>query len=1774
MIIGIIATKNRSAFLKKALESALNQSVKCDELIVVSDSDEDNFVIDESLCCGKCTFMKNKYEHNYAGNLNSAVDYVVLQSIKNKVSFDSIYLAFLDDDDVWKNNYIEKCKENIVGKPDFVVPSLNYVTANETLSLNVPQSLTCKDFLSKNPHIQGSNTFIKLSTLLKAGCFDEALNSTTDRDFFTRVMMLDPTYKIVADAIVDVDACDSRSRLTNDSIGKKKSLSYFYSKYCALMDDETKKTFFERAQRFTALQEENIKNQLAEYVALPNFDNEREYDGRIVFGFIMSDEKLGRRLIESIRKQNIEETKIIVLANVKTLSNDFKDTLFENDMIVSLDRVREDVTAMPYGDYIVQVLSRAYEIQDIAVARIVLQYYLKRYTIDGDAIWILDDDMLLETVVKNDSGFAIQSLDVKKVTANYQGKTDAVIGSYSGDAPLPTLSTIRCSLLDYVYSQFGDNSGLYRGDVYNHRDYYYDFSDCHINLEAPLKSQAKSIDEIFSGKATSRLLFKNGDYDFETYCRGGNTIIFNRDLLDIPNVSPVFGRLIARRSDYYWVEQAKNAGFRIIGSSYSTHHCKNNVTFDYEKEVEKLIKDILGASFTKAISNFDGTRDDFYSQFTDVFYNRLVRIVDSFYRVSGLLHIIGDEKYQKYFTPESIFRFVDKCVYYVYEPTVKAAYDNISAFTCRYNNQVLANKLLQKIEGDYSLLGVGNEGVVIRRGDVITKFFLHKPLPDNYNNLIKNFDKCEELFPIRIGNEFEKDTISYNASEDFKPYKGGHIEEMVDFLRFIKDNGLVVTNIKKENFLLYQGKLKYIDYGNSIQPSTEELYQRELKRAFILAKFPQLTEAEFRETIQADYLGVDKGLTFGIEAFAHLVEKREKEKIHDSTIINKILLYQPRTLLDYGCGKCKIVNAVSDYVDCYAFDIDNVLVKKRANKKVNVVDNIETFPTKMDMIISNLVFCNVSEKWNQKILMNIRDHLKSGGRCLISICDPFFDCLDNTELRSRGYQGKYENREEYVKKGLYGDKADFHRPFAYYENLFHRFGFEISDIQQTRGVDKDNFSQIGEHLVFDLIKRDYQYLDDCTLLIKVCPMDYKIAETCIRQIIFQLEKGVRFACRKVIVDMGSGDRNRRFSNDNFDGLNAILQKLNIEGLIDEIDYSNVNDKAEYLHWFGKSAKNDYADNGQQLLATLQGFANVSTRYVYQTDIDIRYSMDFGDFEKAFRCFKASRSITGTFGIKLTEVTKESFGYRTEVRCCFLDLVALKKKLPLPNDVLQDAFVLPWHRALDNVLHTNESIRLSNETGYFVHIPNNLKQDENNISLIMESSVSVPITQNGRVNLEDFDLWCQSSKRPLVVFSRGRNVSPTKLLRLIDSLKRQSYQDFSFIYFDDDSKTIEKEYLLALVRYDNWMKRHCIYVSNNRRTGSLCSFERAMRDIVKNKNAIVVNVDGDDCLIDDNALQKIKSAFDEGADVTVGNCFRTDKPMRRYSVSKFKKSWMRDGDNIWLHPKCFRRYLCDYAFDWLKKDGEYIEVCTDYVMMLPIIEHSENPKQINDIIYYFEPSENNVSQKGDYEVKKKATIMEYLFSKAVIEDKKKVIAVIGDAVCAENDDAYTIAFELGKVLVDSGYKVQTGGLGGVMEAAMKGAYSSIRYSKGDTIAVLPSSNEKEANKYADVKLATGLDIMRNGRVVDADAVIVVGGGAGTLSEIAIAWQKFRLIIALNGVEGWSKKMADTKLDSRNRYPEIPDDRIYSATTVNDAITILNEKISLYTRKHTKIRWRKK
>jgi uncharacterized protein (TIGR00725 family) len=121
---------------------------------------------------------------------------------------------------------------------------------------------------------------------------------------------------------------------------------------------------------------------------------------------------------------------------------------------------------------------------------------------------------------------------------------------------------------------------------------------------------------------------------------------------------------------------------------------------------------------------------------------------------------------------------------------------------------------------------------------------------------------------------------------------------------------------------------------------------------------------------------------------------------------------------------------------------------------------------------------------------------------------------------------------------------------------------------------------------------------------------------------------------------------------------------------------------------------------------------------------------------------------------------------------------------------------------------------------------------------------------------------------------------------------------------------------------------------------------------------------------------------------------------------------------------------------------------------------------------------------------------------------------------------------GQLAIELGFRVMTGGEKGVMEAAFIGAKNARNYSSGDTIAVSPKDHGQPKDCIADIVIYTGLGHARNYIMAHGEIILAIGGGTGTLSEIAMAWSKQRPIIAFAG-DGWAGKLAGKNLDKRRK-----------------------------------------
>jgi len=165
----------------------------------------------------------------------------------------------------------------------------------------------------------------------------------------------------------------------------------------------------------------------------------------------------------------------------------------------------------------------------------------------------------------------------------------------------------------------------------------------------------------------------------------------------------------------------------------------------------------------------------------------------------------------------------------------------------------------------------------------------------------------------------------------------------------------------------------------------------------------------------------------------------------------------------------------------------------------------------------------------------------------------------------------------------------------------------------------------------------------------------------------------------------------------------------------------------------------------------------------------------------------------------------------------------------------------------------------------------------------------------------------------------------------------------------------------------------------------------------------------------------------------------------------------------------------------------------------------------------------------------------------------LIGVIGSSSASEK--AKGIAYSVGQEIIKQGYHLICGGLGGVMEAASKGAYDASGGNNERIIGILPGHIKEDANNYVGISIPTGIGFARNMIIAcSSDAVIAVEGGSGTLSEISMAWQYGKPIVVMKGSGGISETLIGKRLDKRRDYI------IEGANNAEEALKLIKRHIT--------------
>jgi len=652
-VVALIATRDRPIFLQRALASIAAQTRPPNAIIVVEDSAEvtlRHIVAKTPLPADVDLFLlKNRRTTGASGAWNSGID----EATRRFAPAHSVYVAILDDDDWWEPEHIEACLSQAFALDADLVAAgtVRHDDAHPDGRVQEPPVvIEAEVALVHNPHIQGSNLFVRLSTLLEAGAFDESLRSTTDRDLIVRFADLGVTYTAVPRATVHHDARGERPRLsTAGSPAKSDGLARFWAKYRLRMSESQRQAVESRARSLFATDVTTIApvppvtRAQAAGRPVPGVEGDAAPLG-IVVGITTDGDTRGvarvTPLLEDLlalqHDERLAALDVVVVENGNggTALHTKLDELIHQGLrcyLADVVRQREDVAAGLFGT--------GFERRDgrvgISEARAMTQRYVHRLMRPGSVAWILDDDKRLDPLVYDGGQFARRRFDVIGAIAKLRSsRADVVLGVDTGAAPLPAMTTLRTQFVDLSANlaamralgpdaRWPDRTAENVEHARLAPDYYYDLARSHTwHLELPFWFRAEVSDapvrdvfrqlcraapRVLAGEQVFRPLFTDAGVELTlrpSIRRGGSTLVFAADsLVDVPQVVPATDGRPTRRSDMVWAFlNAHVRGRRVEEAPFAVFHDRSDLD-EGGFDVPSLVDDIRGYALYSTLSD-------------------------------------------------------------------------------------------------------------------------------------------------------------------------------------------------------------------------------------------------------------------------------------------------------------------------------------------------------------------------------------------------------------------------------------------------------------------------------------------------------------------------------------------------------------------------------------------------------------------------------------------------------------------------------------------------------------------------------------------------------------------------------------------------------------------------------------------------------------------------------------------------------------------------------------------------------------------------------------------------------------------------------------------------------------------------------------------------------------------------------------------------------------------------------------------------------------------
>jgi glycosyltransferase involved in cell wall biosynthesis/peptidoglycan/xylan/chitin deacetylase (PgdA/CDA1 family) len=875
----IVATvPMREHLLGRALASVYRQSQRAERVIVVLDGDTERSAAVEARRSTES--LRNRRTPGAAGAWNTAIDHLV----RSEPDPSCVIVSFLDDDDFWDDDYLDAVRRAMRdGVEVAAAPMLRRDLQSPQGRLrHPPRELSQTELLRGNPGIQGSNLSIRLTALLKAGCFDEALRSCTDRDLCLRLVDLGASYTAIRDTHAIHDTLHGLPRLTDPSgAAKLEGLDAFYSKWRRRMSEADEEAFLRRGRELFHFN----PTRTPVHTPLDTRQPQSTASLKIVVGVAVdgSCPQRGFSLVMDLARL-AQHPRVDALWLVLVENGDPEG--FER-VVTSAQQSSLRVYPLRSGQQTALAKSLGLgeaEVgadKSIAASRTLLQPCVGELMKLADATvgWVLDDDARLPES---------HDLLIDDIVRSREAGFDVVLGLMTDAPPIPHGAALRVQLVDLLHLLAGaaaadpDAAPPAPGPAnarwaHQRRDYYYDLARNETDrlespflppIEAPTwRALLLEVGERLPGILRGEQVFRpvtaaNGDpiaHARPSYFRGGNTLVFRADLLaSVPNFSPLIGGRRARRSDMVWASAVSQLhGATVVAAPIAVRQDRSHdarAAFD----ARRIHDDIVGYSFARAFheSRSSEVASDPLRLLRKLADERLASLELSVWRVRGVLRSIRGllesdtwwarevdlvpfraglvatlDVIEREATVPAMGELRQRVTRSLLEihldtfrpPTIDEGARDAASHWLGDARALFARRL---VSASAEVLGSGREGVVLRQGERVTKVFDLWTRADRARSgpeleaLVG--EPCEGALPLLLSAEPSGAVFTavyrYEQSE---AYLGGHGAALFRMSRRLLATGRVFTNLHPNNLrVLCDGELQVVDVGRSVCRTT------------------------------------------------------------------------------------------------------------------------------------------------------------------------------------------------------------------------------------------------------------------------------------------------------------------------------------------------------------------------------------------------------------------------------------------------------------------------------------------------------------------------------------------------------------------------------------------------------------------------------------------------------------------------------------------------------------------------------------------------------------------------------------------------------------------------------------------------------------------------------------------------------------------------------------------------------------------------------------------